>query len=58
MLPKTWKTSADRAVTVAGDGSGLHLLAAEEPYGLLVALRGHPSPSPAWPPTCGSGTPV
>ncbi|MGW1209651.1 golvesin C-terminal-like domain-containing protein [Streptomyces sp. NPDC002499] len=28
VLPKTWKTSADRAVTVAGDGSGLHLLAA------------------------------
>ncbi|MFI6625247.1 SGNH/GDSL hydrolase family protein [Streptomyces sp. NPDC050528] len=29
VLPKTWQTSADRAVTVAGDGSGLHLLAAE-----------------------------
>ena len=29
VLPKSWKTSADRAVTVAGDGSGLHLLAAD-----------------------------
>ena len=28
-LPKAWKKSADRAVTVAGDGSGLHVLAAE-----------------------------
>ncbi|WP_444537099.1 golvesin C-terminal-like domain-containing protein [Streptomyces sp. BR1] len=29
VLPKTWKTSTDRAVTVAGDGSGLHVLAAD-----------------------------
>lgn len=29
VLPRTWKTSADRAVTVAGDGSGLHVLAAD-----------------------------
>ncbi|MEE4488687.1 SGNH/GDSL hydrolase family protein [Streptomyces sp. BE230] len=28
-LPSTWKKSADRAVTVAGDGSGLHVLAAD-----------------------------
>ncbi|MFB8209740.1 SGNH/GDSL hydrolase family protein [Streptomyces sp. NPDC056010] len=28
-LPKAWKKSADRAVTVAGDGSGLHVLAAD-----------------------------
>ncbi|PPS77439.1 hypothetical protein BV882_03640 [Streptomyces sp. 46] len=29
VLPKTWKSSADTAVTVAGDGSGLHVLAAK-----------------------------
>ncbi|MFH8553289.1 SGNH/GDSL hydrolase family protein [Streptomyces celluloflavus] len=29
VLPKAWKQSADRAVTVAGDGSGLHVLAAD-----------------------------
>ncbi|MEU3374287.1 SGNH/GDSL hydrolase family protein [Streptomyces sp. NPDC006660] len=29
LLPKAWKQSADRAVTVAGDGSGLHVLAAD-----------------------------
>ena len=28
-LPRTWRSSADRAVTVVGDGSGLHLLAAD-----------------------------
>jgi hypothetical protein len=28
-LPKSWKSSADRVVTVAGDGSGLHVLAAD-----------------------------
>ncbi|MGX1567362.1 SGNH/GDSL hydrolase family protein, partial [Streptomyces sp. NPDC055509] len=28
VLPKTWKTSTDTAVTVAGDGSGLHVLTA------------------------------
>ncbi|MET9361599.1 SGNH/GDSL hydrolase family protein [Streptomyces sp. NPDC006632] len=29
VLPKAWKQSADRAVTVAGDGSGLHVMAAD-----------------------------
>ncbi|MBR8639078.1 hypothetical protein KEF29_06455 [Streptomyces tuirus] len=29
VLPKTWKNSADTAVTVAGDGSGLHVLTAK-----------------------------
>ncbi|GAA0617160.1 hypothetical protein GCM10010394_54150 [Streptomyces crystallinus] len=29
VLPRTWKRSDDRAVTVAGDGSGLHVLAAD-----------------------------
>lgn len=28
-LPKDWRSSQDRAVTLAGDGSGLHVLAAE-----------------------------
>jgi hypothetical protein len=28
-LPKGWKTSADRAVTVAGDSGGLHVLVAD-----------------------------
>lgn len=29
VLPKGWQKSADRAVTVTGDGSGLHVLAAD-----------------------------
>ncbi|MFD7541340.1 SGNH/GDSL hydrolase family protein [Streptomyces sp. NPDC059819] len=29
VLPRAWKQSADRAVTVVGDGSGLHVMAAD-----------------------------
>lgn len=32
-LPRGWQTSADRAVTVAGDAAGLHVLAASEQSG-------------------------
>lgn len=29
MLPRDWRTSTDRAVTVSGDGSGLHVMVAD-----------------------------
>lgn len=46
VLPPGWRHSADEAVTVAGDGSGLHVLAASEASGYTwrsVATLGDPA---------------
>jgi GDSL-like Lipase/Acylhydrolase family len=46
VLPAGWQHSSDEAVTVAGDGTGLHVLAAREASGYVwktVATLGDPS---------------